>query len=93
MPFYIPNNSAQGFQDSMPSCCQFFLPSFLLSPWDLNSGPHAYWAGAVPLESLCQPCFVLSIFKIGSLKLFARGWFQTLILLIFASHIAQLENF
>jgi hypothetical protein len=41
-------------------------------------------ADALPLEPLYQPCFVLSFFEIRPQELFALGWFQTMILLIFA---------
>jgi hypothetical protein len=41
------------------------------------------------LEPLYQPffffLFVMNIFEIGSVELFARGWLQTVILLISAS--------
>jgi hypothetical protein len=36
-----------------------------------------------------SPCFVLSIFKIGSPKLFAQGWLQTMILLLSATWVAR----
>jgi hypothetical protein len=39
----------------------------------------------LPLEPLCQPCFVLGIFEIGSHELFAQGWLWTSIILISAS--------
>jgi hypothetical protein len=41
---------------------------FFWNYWCLNSGPRTYWAGAFPLESLRQPCFVLSVFETGSLN-------------------------
>jgi hypothetical protein len=34
--------------------------------WDLNSGPHTCQADVLPLEPLCQACFVLDVFEIGS---------------------------
>jgi hypothetical protein len=37
------------------------------------------------LEPLWQPFFVLGFKKIGSSKLFAWGWLQTVILLVSAS--------
>jgi hypothetical protein len=36
--------------------------------WGLNSGPHTCYSCYKPL---CQPCFVVGIFEIGSLKLSA----------------------
>jgi hypothetical protein len=45
--------------------CQFWWN------WGLNSEPHDYWAGILPLESLHQPFFALGIFEIGSCKLFS----------------------
>jgi hypothetical protein len=36
-----------------------------------GQGLHTCKAGALPLEPLCQPGFVLGIFKMGSLKLFS----------------------
>jgi hypothetical protein len=29
--------------------------------WGLNSGPHTCWSGALPLDPLHEPCFVLGI--------------------------------
>jgi hypothetical protein len=37
--------------------------------------------GALPLELLHQPCFVVCIFKIGSLKLFAWAGFEPILLI------------
>jgi hypothetical protein len=31
--------------------------------WCFNSGPHACWAGAVPLEPCPQPFFALVVFS------------------------------
>jgi hypothetical protein len=42
------------------------------------------------LSHSVSPFFVLGIFKIGSLKLFAQGWPRTMILLISASWVAEI---
>jgi hypothetical protein len=42
----------------------------------LDSGPHASQAGALTLEPLHQPFFVLVIFEIGSCEPFARADFE-----------------
>jgi hypothetical protein len=64
---------------------------FLGGYWGLNSGPHACLA-ALPLLPLCQPFFVMVIFKVGSRNLFALGWLQTEILLISASWVARITG-
>jgi hypothetical protein len=46
----------------------------------------------LPLELLCQPCFVLSIFETASRELFAQDWLRTLILLISASWAARITD-
>jgi hypothetical protein len=63
----------------------FFFPSVLM--FELSPQPHACWTGALPLEPLYQPFFVIFFFffEIVSLELFALGWFQTKILLISAT--------
>jgi hypothetical protein len=43
-------------------------------------------------EPLHQPCFVLSIFKIGSWELFVWGWLWTVILLTSASWVAGITG-
>jgi hypothetical protein len=45
--------------------------SVFLQYWGLSSGPHTCWAGALPPLAL----FCISIFKIGSLELFAQPGF------------------
>jgi hypothetical protein len=47
--------------------------------------------GSLPLKPLCQPFLVVVFFfyKIGSQELFAKGWLQTSILLIFVSRVAR----
>jgi hypothetical protein len=54
---------------------------FFLQHWGLNSRSQA---DTLPFEPLCQSFIILGIFKVGSLKLFAPGWLQTLTLLISA---------
>jgi hypothetical protein len=41
--------------------------------WGLSSEPHTWKVGALLLEPLHQPLFVLDIFLIGCLKLFAQA--------------------
>jgi hypothetical protein len=57
----------------------------------LNSGPHSCQAGALPLESLHQPFFVLGIFEIGSHNLFAWTGFKPRFS-ISASQVARITD-
>jgi hypothetical protein len=50
-----------------------------------------YYTGSLSLEPLCQPCFVLGIFKIVC-ELFSWAWLQTLILLISTSRVARITG-
>jgi hypothetical protein len=50
------------------------------------------WTQGLHLESLHQPFFLMGFFKIGSHKLFAQGWLQTMILLISVSWVARITG-
>jgi hypothetical protein len=60
------------------------LFSFFCSTGVWTQDPH--------LELLHQPFFVMDLFEIGSRKLFAQGWFWTMILLISASWVAMIPG-
>jgi hypothetical protein len=42
-----------------------------------KSRPYTCKAGALTLESFCQPLFDLRIFEIGSQELFVQHWLQS----------------
>jgi hypothetical protein len=44
------------------------------------------------LSHFSNPFFVMGFFQIGSHKLFAWGWFRTVILLISASLVARITS-
>jgi hypothetical protein len=51
----------------------FFFWQYL----SLTLGPHTSYAGALQLEPFCYPLFVLDIFEIGYLELFAQIGFKS----------------
>jgi hypothetical protein len=48
------------------SLWHLFLLSFLLWHWSLNLGPHACWAGALPLEDIFYFFKLLGLFSFVS---------------------------
>jgi hypothetical protein len=62
---------------------------FVLVPFFCDTG---VWTQGLHLEPLQQSFFVKRFFETGSHKLFARGWLQTMILLISASWEARITD-
>jgi hypothetical protein len=54
-------------------CGVFYFSYFFSGTGGLNSGPHACWAGALPLEPLL---FCEGFFEIGSCELLAWAGFK-----------------
>jgi hypothetical protein len=92
-PLYAYNTTASG---KMVLLLWKSLAILLFVLCSLNSGPctcEACCTGALPLETLHQPCFLCWLSsKIGSHELFARGWYRTVIILISASWAASITG-
>jgi hypothetical protein len=88
-PYHI---SPQNLQVSSHLTCSTKVKHFLWwwLYWGLNSGLLTCLAGALPLELVHQPCFVLGIFWDRVSWNISPDWFRTVILLISASQGARI---
>jgi hypothetical protein len=61
-------------------------------PEALGFEPKTLLARPLPFEPLCQPSYVMGVFKIASPEQFARGWLGNGIFLIAVSCVARITG-